>query len=210
MAFVALDAIAYLVFSLVRYDQFAHSGFDLGIFDQVVWHYSRFEAPSSSVKDLDYIWGDHFSPILALLYWIWEDTRMLLIAQALLLAAAAAVPIFLLVRAKLGRVAAYVFALSYLAFWGLQSALSFEFHELVFAPLLIALVLLAIERRRWGAYFPLLIALLCVKAAAQGATTELSKRSAALQEILAKDATGYVTRFAALCSPSSPPGQPVS
>ena len=48
------------------------------------------------------------------------------------------------------------------------------------------------------------------KAAARGATTELSKRSAALQEILAKDATGYVTRFAALCSPSSPPGQAVS
>ena len=164
-AFVALAAIAYLVFSLVRYDQFSHSGFDLGIFDEVVWHYSRFEAPASSVKNLDYIWGDHFSPILALLaplYWIWEDARVLLIAQALLLAAAA-VPIFLYVRAKLSRLAAYLFALSYLAFWGVQSALSFDFHELAFAPLLIALILLAIERRRWGAYFPLLIALLCVK-----------------------------------------------
>ena len=108
VAFVALAAIAYSVFSLVRYEQFAH-GFDLAIFDQVVWHYSRFEAPASSVKNLESIWGDHFSPILALLgplYWIWEDARMLLLAQALLL---------------------------------------------------------AIERRRWGAYFPLLIALLCVK-----------------------------------------------
>ena len=66
VAFVALAAIAYSVFSLVRYEQFAH-GFDLAIFDQVVWHYSRFEAPASSVKNLESIWGDHFSPILALL-----------------------------------------------------------------------------------------------------------------------------------------------
>lgn len=153
VAFVALAAIAYSVFSLVRYEQFAH-GFDLAIFDQVVWHYSRFEAPASSVKNLESIWGDHFSPILALLgplYWIWEDARMLLLAQALLLAAAA-VPIFLYVSAKLGRLPAYLFALSYLAFWGVQSAVSFDFHELAFAPLLLALILLAIERRRWGAY----------------------------------------------------------
>jgi len=100
--------------------------------------------------------------LLAPLYWAWEDARMLLLAQALLLASAA-VPIFIYVSAKLGRLAAYLFALAYLAFWGLQSALSFDFHELAFAPLLIALLLLAIERRRWGAYFPLLIALLCVK-----------------------------------------------
>ena len=48
------------------------------------------------------------------------------------------------------------------------------------------------------------------RAAAQGAPAELSKRSTVLQETLAKDAPGYVTRFAALCSPSSPPGKAVS
>ena len=165
VAFVVLAAIGYATYSLVRYAHLDVGGFDLGIFDQTVWHLSRFETPANSVRGVDNIWGDHFSPILALLaplYWIWEDARLLLLAQALLLAVAA-VPIFIYVNAKLGRVAAYLFALAYLAFWGLQSALSFDFHELAFAPLLIALLLLAIERRRWVAYFPLLIALLCVK-----------------------------------------------
>ena len=165
LALVAIGAAAFAVFSLIRYAHLTAAGFDLGIFDQTVWRYSRFELPESSLKGFENIWGDHFSPILILLaplYWIWDDARVLLLAQAGLLAAAA-VPIFLYGRARLGRLPAYLFAAAYLLFWGLQSAIDFDFHELAFAPLLIAWLLLAADRRQWRLYFVLLIALLCVK-----------------------------------------------
>ncbi len=158
-------AAAYAVFSLLRFHQFETAGFDLGIFDQTVWHYSRFEAPQNTIRGLDTIWGDHFSPILMLLaplYWIWSDPRMLLLAQAVALAAAA-VPIFLYARDRLGRAPAALLALAYLVFWGVQSALDIDFHELAFAPVLLASLLLAVDRRRWRLYAGLVLALLCVK-----------------------------------------------
>ena len=164
-AAVLVAASLYTAFALLRWTQLHHGGYDLGIFDQTVWHYSRFELPANTVKNYDNIWGDHFSPILVLLaplYWIWDDARMLLIAQALLLAAAA-VPIFAYANGRLGRVPAHLLAIAYLAFWGVQSALAWDFHELAFLPLVLACLLLAADRRRWGAYFALLFALLCIK-----------------------------------------------
>jgi len=162
---VLLAATAYATYSLVRFSQYANGGFDLGIFDEVVWHYSHFETPASSVKGLETIWGDHFSPILMLLaplYWLWEDARMLLLAQAVLLAAAA-VPIFLVCERRVGRRAALALAASYLAFWGVQAALAFDVHEVAFAPAIIAGLLLAIQLRRWRWYAGLVLALLVVK-----------------------------------------------
>jgi len=162
---VLLAAAAYATYSLVRFSQYANGGFDLGIFDEVVWHYSRFETPASSVKGLKTIWGDHFSPIMMLLaplYWLWEDARMLLLAQAALLAAAA-VPIFLVCERRVGRRAALALAASYLAFWGVQAALAFDVHEVAFAPAIIGGLLLAIQRRRWRCYAALVLALLAVK-----------------------------------------------
>ena len=162
---VLVAAAAYATYSLVRFSQYANGGFDLGIFDQVVWHYSRFETPASSVKGLESIWGDHFSPIFAVLaplYWLWEDARMLLLAQAVLLAGAA-VPVFLVCEPRVGRRPALAFAASYLAFWGVHAALAFDVHEVAFAPAIIAALLLAIQRRRWRWYAALVLALLAVK-----------------------------------------------
>jgi uncharacterized membrane protein len=158
-------ALAYGAYAVHRYARFEVGGFDLGIFDQVVWHYSQLEAPASSIKDLASIWGDHFSPILAVLaplYWIWDDARTLLIAQAVLLAAAAA-PIFLYARVRVGDWAALALAAGYLVFWGVQSAVGFDFHELAFAPLLGACAVLAADRRAWGWFFAAVIGLLAVK-----------------------------------------------
>ncbi|MFE2106260.1 DUF2079 domain-containing protein [Kitasatospora sp. NPDC059463] len=72
-------------------------GFDLGIFHQGVAGYAHGGLPVSPVKSYHHefppgfsLLGDHFSPILAALaplYWIREDPRTLILAQALLLAA---------------------------------------------------------------------------------------------------------------------------
>jgi uncharacterized membrane protein len=158
-AFAAVGAVA----SVVRYDHLA-SGLDLGIFDQAIWHYSRFEAPFSSITG-ENVLGDHLHPLIATLaplYWVWSDPRVLLIAQSALVAASI-VPVFLFARDRLGRTGARLLAVGYAAFWGLQVGVLYDFHELAFAPVLIASAVLCADRRRWGAFWVAIALLLAVK-----------------------------------------------
>jgi uncharacterized membrane protein len=163
----AAAAVLYTVFSFLNHYHY-NSGTDLAIFDQAIWHYSRFEAPTSTFLSpfgYDNILGDHFTPILVLLaplYWIWENVGVLLIAQALLVAASI-VPVFVFCRRRLGRTGAYLMALAYASFWGVASAVAFGFHEIAFAPLLLGLILLAVDDRRWRAFAALVFVLLLVK-----------------------------------------------
>jgi uncharacterized membrane protein len=164
-ALVAVAAFAYAAYNTVRYPQYLVPGYDLSIFDQTIWRYSNFEVPRNTIRGFDNILGDHFSPILVLLaplYWIWADPRMLFAAQGILIAAAI-VPIYLFARPRIGRPAAYLLSLAYALFWGISAAVAFDFHEVAFAPLLIALVVLFIDQERWRPYWIALFLLLCVK-----------------------------------------------
>jgi uncharacterized membrane protein len=155
---VVLLAVSMAMYSVVRYNTFA-AGLDLSLFDQAIWHYSHFQAPMSTIKGFDLL-GDHFHPTLALLaplYWIWSDPRMLLSAAGLLVAASI-VPVFIFARARLGRLESYLIAFAYGVFWGLQIGAGYEFHEVELGPLLIALAILLADRERWG-WFYLVIAL---------------------------------------------------
>jgi uncharacterized membrane protein len=157
-------ALVYAVYAVVRYDHF-ETGFDLGIFTQAIWHASRLETPGSTIKGIDNLLGDHFHPIILLLapvFRIWSDPRTLLVSQAVLVAASI-VPVYLFARPRLGRGGAHLLALAYATFWGLAAGAGYEFHEVAFAPLLIALTLLFADRRRWTAYFVCIALVLCIK-----------------------------------------------
>jgi uncharacterized membrane protein len=160
-----VSALGYALYSIWEHNHF-RTDYDLAIFDQAVWHYSHFSSPEiTTIVPPVSMLGDHFSPILvalAPLYWLWSDPRMLLIAQAALIAASI-VPVFLFARPRMGRPGAYLLAASYAAFWGISAAVGYQFHELAFAPLLIALCILFADRRQWTAYFVSLGALLLVK-----------------------------------------------
>ena len=82
---------AYCWLSVIRHVDFKTAGYDVGIFDQAIRHYAHFMPPYSPLKGIDFnLLGDHFHPILILitpLYWIWDDPRVLLIVQSVLMAA---------------------------------------------------------------------------------------------------------------------------
>jgi uncharacterized membrane protein len=165
---VLIVAVIYSSLSILRHRHFASSAYDLGIFDQAIWQYSRFHAPYTSIRSnllTENLLGDHFHPILILLaplYWLTDNVEALLVAQALLFAIAI-IPIFLFTEKRLGRVAGYLFALSYSIFWGVQKAVEFDFHEVAFAVPLIALSIYFIDEKRWRAYFICLGLLLITK-----------------------------------------------
>lgn len=143
------------------------TGFDLGIFDQAVRAYAHFELPRSPIKNVHHefppgfsLLGDHFTPALALLaplYWVWDDPRVLVLAQAALFAVgvpvvrriarhsfAGAAPLTVRRAADLGGL---VYALG----WPLLNSACNGFHEVAFA---VPFTLLMLERglaHRYGA-----------------------------------------------------------
>jgi uncharacterized membrane protein len=127
----ALAAVVFAAMSVYRHNRFASGGFDLGIFDQTIWGYSHFQVVANTIKGSPDLLGDHFHPILVLLapaYWIWSDARVLLIAQALLIAFAS-LPIHWWARTRLGSRSAIFFQIAFLAFWGVLAGVLFDFHE---------------------------------------------------------------------------------
>ncbi|MGW4462218.1 DUF2079 domain-containing protein [Micromonospora sp. NPDC004704] len=153
----------YLTMMVQSWRKLGYKSFDSVIFDQAIRGYSRFEAPIVPLKSgyaglpADFIQlGDHFSPIYVLfapLYWIWDDVRMLFIAQAVIYAVAAAL-IWKFTRRILGVGPAYLVALAFAVSWGLQSAMIVGYHELDTSVLLLAI---ALERLYAGRHLQALI-----------------------------------------------------
>lgn len=135
------------------------ASYDLVIFDQAVRSYSHFQLPVSLVKGMNdgfgpgfNVLGDHWSPALAVLaplYWIHGGPLTLLLAQAVLMALAVP-PLWVFARRELGVAAAYCVVVAYGLSWPIASAVSFNFHEVAFAPVLLAVLFERLSAWRQG------------------------------------------------------------
>lgn len=162
---VGAFTVAYSLYGLFRHWQFGSSAYDLGIFDQAVWHMSRFEAPASTIRGFTNLMGDHFFPIIGLfapLYWFAPGPETLIVAQAALIAASI-VPVFLFMRDRLPQAIAMTLAVAYGLFWGLQRTIAFDVHEAAFAPLAVSTAILAMDRRQWPLFWGSAAAMLLIK-----------------------------------------------
>ncbi|WP_345562890.1 DUF2079 domain-containing protein [Nonomuraea rosea] len=167
-AIALLAAVAYGVLGLVKLATFRATTFDLVIVDQAVRNYAALRPPYIPVlgmfhgRGMDYVQlADHFSPIYALLapfYWLHDGPETLIVAQALLLAAA--IPfIWLFTRRVLGVAPAYLVCVAYALAWPVAQAAAFDAHEVMFVPLLTAIM---IERYHAGRVFPAALAMLAL------------------------------------------------
>jgi len=132
------------------HERFGTYGFDLGIYDQATWLLSQGRAPFVTIRGLDLL-GQHAAYIMVLvapLYRVWADPRLLLLLQVLFLALPAVV-VYRLGSRHLGHPAAgLAVAAAYLAYPGVQWAISWQFHPEAIAAGLLALAALAADRRR--------------------------------------------------------------
>lgn len=175
-----LVVVAATLNALVAFSYFHRllvDDYDVTIFDQAIRSYSHFHLPVSLVKGVHNrfgphftILGDHFSPILALLaplYWIHSGPSTLFVAQAVLFGLAV-VPLFVLGRREVGTPAAYLLCAAYAVAWPLAQASAFPFHEVAFAPLVVAVLFERLSAWRrglapvWHVVVDALV-LLCVK-----------------------------------------------
>lgn len=142
------------------------TGYDLGIFSQVVWNLAHGRIWQTTLVFETYGYYDHFEPILTLLvplYWLQPDVRMLLLVQALALALGS-LPIYLYAYVRLGRVSiALLLAAAYLIFPALHNANLYDFHEVAFLPLLLGFALYGLLRGQRRVLFVSLALALLVK-----------------------------------------------
>jgi uncharacterized membrane protein len=147
---VTVFVAAFVGATWTAHARFATYGFDVGIYDQGTWLLSRPRAPFVTVRGLDLL-GQQAAYIMALvapLYRLWADPRLLLLLQVLFLALPALV-LYRLGSRHLGHPAAgLAVAVAYLAYPGVQWAISWQFHPEAIAAGLLALAVLAADRGR--------------------------------------------------------------
>ncbi len=149
IAFAAAIALLYCALSFLRHMHFESGAFDLGLYDQAVWRFSRFLDPYNTVKQR-IIFGDHLVltlPIVGVLFYIWDDVRMLLLFQAAAIAASA-IPMFLMAHRRTGSyIAAWTVTILYSLFFGIQYGVYFDFHPILIGVSLLVFLAYAIEIR---------------------------------------------------------------
>ncbi len=140
---------------------------DLSYYESAVLQFSRFKL--ARIWDVGSpLWSQHFEPIVFLLvpwYWLGLGGSMLLVVAQAIAAIAGAVPLYKIVRHRLGAhpwVACAVVA-AYLLFGGLQSSYFYGFHPITFFPFLFLSAVYWYERKSSLGYAVFLCLALCVK-----------------------------------------------
>ncbi len=170
--FVSYSVILSSV-SILRHLAFATHAFDLGIFDQAIWTVTKGKFLYSSIKEGICLLGDHMSPILLLfspLLLIWDDVRVLLIAQAII-SALCFFPLALIAEHKLGKGIIPVFFCAALYFYlPLRNSTMAEFHpEIIANPIMFSAFYFMIKER-WKLFWTCLFALILCKENMYGIT----------------------------------------
>ena len=169
---VILYTVVYSVLSIARYNTFHATTFDLGIMTQVVWntaHGRLFETSlgrAINAKLIGSYMGNHVRPFLLLLapiYRLWPDPRLLLVVQSTALGMAA-VPLYAIAlrRTSDPRFASVV-ALCYLAYPALGFLNLFDFHPIAFSIPCIFLAYWALLEGRMGLFWIVVVLALFTK-----------------------------------------------
>lgn len=164
---LVLYIVAFSFVSLRNHELYQTFGWDLGFFDQLLWQVGDRGNWNfvSTIGDINLV-GDHFQPILYLLaplYWLWDDIRVILIAQTILVASAA-IPLYLLARSKTKNTLLSIsISCLYLLFHGTQFTLTNEFHQSAFIPLFLSLGFYFLETGRTKQGIVSILALLFVR-----------------------------------------------
>jgi len=170
LVLIALCAILFSYLSVARHYTFNTAVYDLAMYDQAVWNTSQgrpfaINLLEDTMPGLTNKLGDHVEPILlplAALYWIRSNPDVLLIAQAIALAALIW-PLYQLVRNRSQSVwLAGVAVALYLLHPGMWNGLLFDFHPVTLgAAFLVFTLWMLVQRKHLAAMIFAVLALMC-------------------------------------------------
>jgi uncharacterized membrane protein len=148
----AAFALLYGADSILRHSFRRSGSHDLGIFTAGIRQYAHGHLPvvhlDPNTADL---LGEHFDPVIALIapfFLLYPRPDTLLAAQAVLFGFSA-VPLVLIGTDRFGRAVGSAVGIAYGLSFGLLAAVTFDFHEIAFAPLPTMLALRELDRGQY-------------------------------------------------------------
>lgn len=159
LLFILLTAftIVYSIIAVQSHNHFETFGWDLGFFDQIIWKASTGDLVAYSTLAKENLLADHFQVVLyflAPLYWIKNDVRMILIAQAFLVVIAGYPLYYLSKLVSKNIIFSFSAVLSYLLFLGTQWLILNEFHQTFLLPIFLILIFYSLhEKKKWIYWF---------------------------------------------------------
>lgn len=170
LALIALCAIVFSYLSVVRHYTFNTAVYDLAMYDQAVWNTSQgrpfaINLLEDTMPGLTNKLGDHVEPILlplAALYWLRSNPDVLLVVQAIALAALIW-PLYQLVRNRSQNVwLAGVAVALYLLHPGMWNALLFDFHPVTLGAVFLVFTLwMLVQRKHLATVICAVLAMMC-------------------------------------------------
>ncbi|OQA51940.1 MAG: hypothetical protein BWY43_00743 [candidate division WS2 bacterium ADurb.Bin280] len=166
--FIALASffVIFSFYSIFKHIKLESTDFDLGIFTQAMYKFSRFDFSENTVRTVSHIWGDHFHPILFPVSFpmlVFPRAETILIIQAFFVCLAG-IPLYLIAREILkNRFASLAIVFAFLFFAGVQKAVDFDFHEIALMPFFFFTSFYLMLKKNWLWYFLSLIPLLACK-----------------------------------------------
>lgn len=164
----ALFVLAGILVSLNRFWQFETFYYNFGVFDEAIWHVSQFQPPIIEHLLVGGKWNlaDHFDLsilLLAPVFWITHHSEVLLIVQALCAGLAGLVIYKIGVEILQDKFIAFCLSCCYFFFVGIQNAIITDFQELTIMTLPVALIFLAIIKKKKVLFWVLFLLVLGYK-----------------------------------------------
>jgi len=157
-ALATLYFLLYVTLSLLRHESYHSFGFDLGLYNQILWNTTQGRLLESSMTQAMPVphsaLSDHFSLIffvLAPIYFAWPHPETLLVIQTLVLALGAW-PVYLLAKVKAPAAYPLLWVLVYFLLVPLAYINLYDFHEIALSVLPLGFALYFLERGRRGAF----------------------------------------------------------
>lgn len=156
----------YLILSSVKHYNFL-SGYDLAIIDQVIWKYSQFKTPLTTIHAIHSqpLLADHVEFIYILLsptYWLFNSAYTIIFLQTFTICISGLAVYKLAIFKKLKPVVAFALLISYLSFYGIQQAIWSDVHSLVFAAGFLAWFIYFLEKEKvYLSFLFFALALIC-------------------------------------------------
>ncbi len=156
--FLAISLLFFLIYcalSLLPHFYFQTNAYDLGIFNQALYHYSHFQLGPNTIRTVPILLGDHFELILFLLapfYWIFGTSTLLIVQIVSIHFAALGIYLFIKKQTKTKHLALVAITIFYL-FFGIYQSLAYDYHNNVLGVMFLPWIFYFLSEKKFKLYY---------------------------------------------------------
>jgi uncharacterized membrane protein len=163
---IVVFTIIYFLISVVPHFTFQTNAFDLGIFNQAIQQYAHLQLSPNTIRSVPTLFSDHIELTMILfspLYWLFGSYTLLLVQISATIFGAFGV--YMLVKKETQNKPYFALAATivFLLFFGVFTALAFDYHNNVIGTMLIPWLLYFLSTKNFKVYYLILLLFLLSK-----------------------------------------------